>query len=171
MFIKYLEMNFILRPWELSDLESVSKHGTTKNISNFMSDSFPDSVEKWKLFLEYAISKKSILYRAIEINGEAVGGIGISPQSGIYRINAELGYWLGQDYWGQGIITNAITEIVKLAFEKFTINRIYATPFENNVASHKVLEKCGFKLEARFEKIVNKNGEFLDELVYAIRRE
>ena len=83
--------------------------------------------------------------------------------------NAELGYWLGKDFWGNGIMSQAIKEIVKLAFERYDIVRIYATPFENNYKSHKVLEKCGFKLEAKFDKVVLKNGELLDELVYAIR--
>jgi [ribosomal protein S5]-alanine N-acetyltransferase len=164
-------MEFKLRPWTIDDLESVTKNANNSNITNFMSDGFPNSIEKWKSFLEFAVIDESILYLAIEVNGQAVGGIGVSPKKDIMRNNAELGYWLSEDYWRQGIITSAIREIVKLAFAKFDINRIYATPFETNFASHKVLEKAGFTLEARFKKIVLKNGELLDELVYAIRRE
>lgn len=135
-----------------------------------MSDGFLDSIDKWKSFLNFATSSKSILYFAIEINGKAIGGIGVSKKTDIMRKNAELGYWLSEEYWGQGIMTKAINEIVKLAFETFDIIRIYATPFETNFASHHILEKTGFKLEARFKKIVLKNGELLDELVYAIRK-
>ncbi len=163
-------MEFKLRPWTTDDLESVSKNANNLNITKFMSDGFPNSIDKWKSFIEYASKDKSILYLAIEINGQAVGGIGVSPKKDIMRKNAELGYWLSEDYWGHGIITRAINEIVDLAFDRFDIDRIYATPFETNIASHKALEKSGFKLEARFEKIVIKNGELLDELVYAIRR-
>lgn len=163
-------MNFKLRKWKLSDLESIAAYGCNPKITKFMSDAFPDSVEKWQKFLEFSVSDESILYFAIEINEKAVGAIGISQQTGVMRKNAELGYWLGEEFWGNGIITEAIREIVQIAFEKLGIVRIFAKPFETNIASHKALEKAGFKLEARFEKIVFKNGEFLDEFVYAIRK-
>lgn len=164
-------MDFKLRPWTINDLGSLFKNANNINITKFMSDGFPDTIEKWKLFIEFATKNKTILYLAIDIKGQAVGGIGVSLKQDIMRKNAELGYWLSEDYWGQGIITKAIREIVKLAFETFDINRIYATPFETNFASHRALEKSGFILEARFKKIVYKNGEFLDELVYAVRKE
>jgi len=162
---------FSLRPWTSNDFENLSKHANNSKITQNMSDGFPNSVEKWKAFLEFAINNNEILYLAIDINGEAVGSIGISPKKDYMQKNAELGYWLSEKYWGKGIITEAIKEIVKLAFNKFDIVRIYATPFEKNYASHRALEKSGFKLEARFSKIVFKNGEMLDELVYAIRKE
>lgn len=163
-------MDFKLRPWTVNDLESVTKNADNLTIARFMSDGFPDTIDKWRKFIDFAMRDNSILYLAIDINGLAVGGIGVSPQKDIMRNNAELGYWLSENYWGQGIMSKAVQEIVTLAFDRFDINRIFATPFETNIASHKVLEKVGFKLEARFEKIVTKNGELLDELVYAIRR-
>ncbi|HQU84346.1 MAG TPA: GNAT family protein [Pyrinomonadaceae bacterium] len=163
-------MDFKLRKWKLSDLEIVAAYGCNPKITKFMSDAFPDSVEKWRKFLEFSTTVENNLYFAIEINGKAVGAIGVSLQTGVLRKNAELGYWLGEDFWGNGIITEAIREIVQIAFEKHDIVRIFAKPFETNIASHKALEKAGFKLEARFEKIIFKNGEFLDELIYAIRR-
>ena len=163
-------MDFKLRPWRTDDLDCVSKNADNPDITKFMSDGFPDSKDKWKSFLEFATNDTSILYLAIEIDGQAVGGIGVSPKKDVTRKNAELGYWLAEKYWGHGIMTRAIGEIVFLSFETLDINRIYATPFGSNFTSHRILEKAGFKLEARFEKIVIKNGEFLDELVYAIRR-
>ncbi len=164
-------MEFRLRPWEMSDLESVTKNAGDPEITRFMSDGFPDCTEKWQSFLQMATTNKSILYLAIEIGSRAVGGIGITPLKDIKQTNAELGYWLGQDYQGKGIMSRAIPAIVHRAFEKFTgLTRIYATPFGTNFASHRVLEKAGFQLEARFEKIILKNGELLDELVYALRR-
>jgi ribosomal-protein-alanine N-acetyltransferase len=98
-----------------------------------------------------------------------VGGIGIHPQTDIQRKNAELGYWLAESFWGNGIISNAIKQVVQFTFETYDINRIYARPFGTNIASQQVLEKNGFDLEARFEKTLIKNGELLDELIYAIR--
>ena len=163
-------MKYKLRPWSYNDLESAFQNADNYDIFKFMSDGFPNSLFKWKTFLEFTLKNDSILYLAIEINGQAVGGVGITPQKDIGRNNAELGYWLGKDYWGQGIMTNVIKDIVGLAFDKFTINRIYAKPFELNIASQRVLEKAGFVLEAKFIKTVIKNGELLDELFYAIRK-
>ncbi len=159
-----------LRPWTKDDLESLFKHACNENITKFMSDGFPNTKDKCKRFLEFATDNDSILYFAIDINSQAVGGIGVSPGTDIKRKNAELGYWISEDYWGQGIMTNAIKEIIKIAFNRYDIDRIYAAPFESNTASHRILEKNGFKLEARFEKNVYKYGAYLDELIYAIRR-
>jgi RimJ/RimL family protein N-acetyltransferase len=107
---------------------------------------------------------------AIDVNGEAIGGIGIHQQQDIMRKNAELGYWLAQPFWGNGIITRAIPQIVDYGFKTFDITRIFARPFSNNLRSIRVLEKCGFIHEATFKKTIWKNDEFLDEHFYAIRK-
>jgi len=107
---------------------------------------------------------------AIEVNGEACGSIGLHLQPDIYRKNAELGYWLARPYHGRGIMTGAVNQMVKYGFDTFAIDRIYARPFGNNPASKRVLEKAGFNLEAQLSKTLLKNGEMLDELIYAVRR-
>lgn len=161
--------DFKLRAWVKEDLNDLAKHACNEKITKFMSDGFPNTREKCEKFLDYVVGNNELLYFAIDINGEAVGGIGISQNSDIKRKNAELGYWLSEEHWGKGIMSKAIKEIVRIAFDKLDINRIYASPFETNYASHRILEKAGFKLEARFDKIVFKNGQFLDELVYSFR--
>ena len=85
--------------------------------------------------------------------------------------NAELGYWLAEPFWGKGIITYAIQEMVEYGFKTFDITRIFAIPFGTNIASQKALEKAGFILEARLNKTIFKNGEYQDELIYAIRKQ
>ena len=82
----------------------------------------------------------------------------------------ELGYWLAEPFWGNGIITEAIQQIVKYGFETFDITRIFARPYGYNIASQKALEKAGFTLEARFVDTFFKNGKFEDEWVYAVRK-
>jgi RimJ/RimL family protein N-acetyltransferase len=103
---------------------------------------------------------------AIEIEGEAAGSIGIFPQTDIHEKSAEIGYWLAEKYWRNGIMSSAIRDIVKYGFETFDIVRIYARPFSTNLGSQKVLEKAGFTLEARHKKALYKNGELMDELIY-----
>lgn len=165
-------MDFILRPWLLTDLDSLVKHANNEKIAKFMTDGFPHPYkeENGRAFIEFATKDNPIHIFAIEINGEAVGGIGIHPKADIERKNAELGYWLSEEYWGQGIITKAIKQMTEFAFTTFDINRVFARPFGNNIASQKVLEKAGFILEGKFENSFIKNAEYLDELIYAIRR-
>jgi [ribosomal protein S5]-alanine N-acetyltransferase len=136
-----------------------------------MTDKFPypytmdDAVN----FIEMASISVPSNILAIEVDGKAVGGIGIHIQPDIYQKNAEMGYWLGEPFWGRGIITNAITQMVDYGFKHWPINRIFARPFGTNLASQRVLEKAGFLLEGKFEKTLYKNGEYLDELIYATR--
>jgi RimJ/RimL family protein N-acetyltransferase len=81
-----------------------------------------------------------------------------------------MGYWLAEDYWGKGIMPEAIRQMVEYSFNNLDIDRIFARPFGINIASQRVLEKAGFILEARFEKTILKNGEHLDEMYYAVRK-
>ena len=165
-------MHFQLRPWALSDLDSLVRHANNPDIAKFMMDGFPHpyTEENGKAFIAFATKDDPIHIFAIDVEGEAIGGIGIHPQADVQRKNAELGYWLAEPFWGKGIITNAIKQVIEFGFKTYDINRIFARPYGTNIGSQKVLEKAGFVLEGRFEKTIFKNGEFLDELVYAVRK-
>lgn len=165
-------MNFILRPWSIDDLDSLVNFANNPDIAKFMSDQFPHpyTIEKGKAFIEFATKNTITNIFAIDVEGKAAGGIGIHPQEDIYCKNAEMGYWLAEPYWGKGIITKAVLQMIEYAFANFDISRIYARPFGTNTGSQKVLEKAGFVLEARITKSLFKNGEYLDELIYAVRR-
>lgn len=165
-------MLFTLRPWHINDLQSLVGYANNPNIAKNMADQFPHpyTIENGKAFIEMATSYSPLQIFAIDLKGMASGGIGIHPQKGIYRKNAELGYWLAEPFWGKGIITNAILQMVDYGFKTFDIDRIFARPFGHNIASQKVLEKSGFTLEARLEKTIIKNGEMIDELIYAVRK-
>lgn len=165
-------MEYRLRELKIEDAESIAKYANNYNISRFLTDAFPFpyGIEDARIFITKIAADPEVTILTIEVNGEAAGAIGIHPQSDIHRKNAELGYWLAEPYWGHGIVTRAIREIVELAFKKYTINRIFARPFSNNPASQRVLEKAGFSLEGRFSRTLIKNGEYLDELIYALRR-
>jgi RimJ/RimL family protein N-acetyltransferase len=165
-------MESVLRHWKPEDIENLIKYGNNPAIARYMSDGFPSPYtrEKGIRFIENAIKADPLRIFAIQFQGEAVGGIGIHPQDDIHRRNAELGYWLGEPFWGKGLVTQAVKEIVAYTFANFDLDRIFARPFGNNPTSHRVLEKAGFTLEARFSGTIFKNGEILDELIYGIRR-
>ena len=90
------------------------------------------------------------------------------PQSDVYRINAEIGYWIGEQYWRNGYATEAVKQLVALAFNQLGINRIYVDVFEYNVASMRVLEKIGFEKEAIIKLSVIKEGRIFNEYIYSI---
>lgn len=169
----YMEKEFNLRPWNIEDLNTLVNYANNWNIAKNMTDKFPFPYSKsdGKTFIEFATKEVPIHIFAIDIEGQAVGGIGIHPQHDIYRKNAELGYWLAEPFWGQGIITNAIKHAINFAFEIYDIDRVFARPFGTNTPSQRVLEKNNFVLEGKFEKVLIKDGELIDELIYAIRRE
>ncbi|WP_294226741.1 GNAT family protein [uncultured Chryseobacterium sp.] len=169
-----MEKEFKLRAWKKEDLKSLVKYANNLSIAKNMTDMFPHpySEADGMSFIEFATQPGSAHIFAIEVDGEAAGGIGIHPQHDIHRKNAELGYWLGKPFWGMGIISRAIRQALDFAFRNYNdIDRIFARPFGSNTASQKVLEKNGFVREAHFEKTLIKNGELQDELVYAVRRE
>jgi RimJ/RimL family protein N-acetyltransferase len=165
-------MDFILRAWKIGDLDSLVNYANNPNIAKFMMDQFPHpyTKEKGEAFIGFASQGNPVRLFAIDVNGKAVGGIGIHPLSDIESKNAELGYWLAEPFWGNGIITKAVIQMVDYGFKTFDLTRIFARPFGTNKASQRVLEKAGFKLEGSFEKTFFKNGEFVDELIYAVRR-
>ena len=165
-------MEFQLRPFSLSDLEDLVKHANNFNISKNLTDRFPHpyTPENGREFIEMTLGMEPVSVFAITIENKVVGGIGLHPQADVQRMNAELGYWLAEPFWGKGIAPRAIAQMVEFGFKNLNINRIFARPFGSNLASQRVLEKAGFALEARFEKTLIKNGVLEDELVYAVRQ-
>jgi len=166
-------MEMKLRKWNEADLDSLVKYANNKNIAKWLTNGFPHpyTQEDGKTYISMVTNDNPTKVFAIEVNSEAVGSIGIYPQSDIHEKNAEIGYWLAEAYWGQGIMTKAIQEIVEYGFRTFDLVRIFARPFSTNLKSQRVLEKAGFELEARLKKALFKNGEFMDELIYAKRND
>jgi RimJ/RimL family protein N-acetyltransferase len=164
-------IEFTLRKWKSEDAESLMKYADNPKIAANLTDQFPHPYkrENAEAFIAMATKNDPLNIFAISVNGEAVGGIGLHFQADIHRKNMELGYWVAEPFWGKGIMTKAVLQMVDYGFKTFDITRIFARPFGTNIASQTVLEKAGFILEARLDKTLYKNGEFLDELIYAVR--
>jgi RimJ/RimL family protein N-acetyltransferase len=106
--------------------------------------------------------------KAIVINGKAVGSIGICQQEDVERVSAEIGYWLGEEFWNRGIMTEAVKRMVRYAFENFSLHKIYAKVFGFNGASKAVLEKAGFSCEAILRQAALKRDVLTDLHYYTI---
>lgn len=166
-------MKIRLRPFTMNDLDAMVHHANNPKVAARLTDAFPSPYtrESGLLFLERVMAQNPAEVLAIEVDGEVVGNIGIHPQQDVNRLNAELGYFIGEEHWGKGIATEAIRLMVKYAFEHFKIDRIFARPFGSNLASQRVLEKAGFVFEAKIPGILIKNGQLEDELFFGIRRQ
>jgi [ribosomal protein S5]-alanine N-acetyltransferase len=158
-----------LRSWKLDDAESLARHANNPRVARTLRDRFPHpyTIEIARAWLPTVASAEPVTSFAIEADGEAVGGIGLSMGTDVARRSVEIGYWLSEDYWGRGIMTEAVAAAAEFGFANLDICRMYAHTFSNNPASARVLEKAGFTFEGRLRKSVFKNGEFLDELIYA----
>jgi [ribosomal protein S5]-alanine N-acetyltransferase len=160
----------LLRPWSTADTRALVRHANNPGIAERMRDGFPSPYtrEDAERFIAMAIGDHQHIFLAIEVDGEAVGGIGVHLLEDVYHRSAELGYWLSEEYWGKGIVSDAVRTLLPIAFREHDIIRIQAGVFENNPASMKVLERCGFVLEAIHRKAVTKQGKTLDEHLYVI---
>ena len=138
----------------------------------YMRDGFPYPYTERDAELFVKIAKKShtAFMLAIEVNDQAVGGIGIHFLNDVYRGTAEIGYWLSEEYWVRGIVTDAVNAMIAIAFENYPLQRLQAGIFASNPASMRVLEKCGFSCEAIHKKAVTKNGVVMDEHLYVLLR-
>jgi len=159
-----------IRNWRLDDAESLARHANNRKVSLTLRDRFPHpyTIEDARNFLERAtIDQGSEKVFCIEIDGAAVGGIGMKPGEDVYRLSAEFGYWLSEEFWGQGIMSEVVPAFVDYCFANFPLNRMFASAYANNPASARVLEKAGFVFEGRLRNNVIKDGQILDSLLYA----
>lgn len=161
----------LLRAWRADDLDSLVANASDESVSRGLRDRFPypytgDDGRAW---LARAIDESDRAW-AIELDGAAVGGISLHPGSDVHRHSAEIGYWIGQRYWGRGLITAILGAFTPRAMHAFRLYRVFAAVYANNPASMRVLEKCGFAREGVQKSAVVKRGELLDLYVYARTR-
>jgi [ribosomal protein S5]-alanine N-acetyltransferase len=158
-----------IRQWRLDDAESLARHANNRKVWLAVRDLFPHPYTNQDAneFLQRTVSEQPAMKFCIEIEGAAVGGIGVHPVQDVHRHTATVGYWLGEEFWGRGIMTEAVTAVTDFCFQNFPLRRISAEVFANNPASARVLEKTGFTFEGRLKNDVLKDGKLLDSLLYA----
>jgi RimJ/RimL family protein N-acetyltransferase len=157
-----------IRSWRKEDVDSVVRLADNPAVARNLRDRFPHPYGRKdaKAWIRSARAAHPETVFALEVDGEAVGGIGLHPQEDVHRRAMEIGYWLGEPYWGRGIVTEAVRALTRYAFETFDVARVYAYVYEWNPASARVLEKAGYRLEGRLRKAVTKEGTTMDMLVY-----
>ncbi len=165
-------MDCVIREWRIEDKNSLAEMLNNKNILDNLRDGlpYPYTVNDAEEFIASMLSadKTKTFAFAITVNDVAIGSIGVFRCDNIHSQTAEMGYYLGEPYWGNGFGTSAVNQICKYIFENTDIIRIFAEPFEYNRASCHVLEKAGFKFEGTLHSNAVKNGKVLDMKMYAL---
>jgi ribosomal-protein-alanine N-acetyltransferase len=168
-----IEPNFFLRPLEIADAKRLALLANNPKIASKMTNLFPHPYkysDAYNFITKVAQQKVDQIW-GIDWQGELVGVCGIHPQEDVYAPNAELGYWIGEEYWGNGITAKAVEALINFSWEKWKIlERIFAGIYSNNPQSARVLQKLGFEQEACFKRSILKLGELLDTHIYAVYR-
>ena len=161
-----------IRKWELSDAKELSMALSNRKIQDNLRDGLPypyteqDGADYISAML--SADENETFAFAITVDEKVVGSIGVFRQGNIHRQTAELGYYVAEEYWGKGIMTEAVNQICEYVFEKSDIVRIYAEPFAYNAASCRVLEKAGFQYEGTLRSNAVKNGKVIDMKMYSL---
>lgn len=166
------KVSYMLRPLKMEDAYSIAYNADNQNIWNNVRDYFPHpySVQDAMDFISFVTEKPSVQDFAIVVEGEAVGCLGYIPGSDVERISAEVGFWIGEDYWNRGVMSSAVKELINYVFDNTEIVRLFAVVFEGNFASMKVLEKAGFKKLTILHNAAVKNGNMIDLHYFEIQK-
>lgn len=167
-------MSCMIRKWRISDRERLAEMLNNPKVLDNLRDGLPypytpaDGEEYITSML--AADETSTFAFAITVDGVVIGSIGVFRQENIHFRTAELGYYIGEPYWGKGYTTSAVEQVCRYVFDHSDILRIFAEPFARNTASCRVLEKAGFQFEGTLRGNAVKNGEVLDMKLYALVR-
>jgi len=163
----------VVREFRTDDAASLARHGNNRKVWLNLRDLFPHPYTEAHAagYIAHVRKRPEILSFAIDVGGQAVGGISLRRGEDIERFTAELGYWLGEEYWGRGMTTDAIRDVTERGFALHGLIRIFAVPFTRNVASCRVLEKNGYAREGLMRQSAFKDGVAEDQYLYAALRE
>jgi len=150
-------------------VESLLENANNRSVWRNLGDRFPhpytvSDADRWFSFLEKAAVA---MHWAIEVEGRAVGGVGVDPGELEFIKTGRFGYWLGESYWNRGIMTEVVRAASDYVLQNFELVRLEAPVFEWNPASMRVLEKCGFVREGVLRRCIFKDGEIIDAILYA----
>jgi RimJ/RimL family protein N-acetyltransferase len=164
-----------IRKWKLTDAKDIAVALSNKKIQDNLRDGLPypyseqDGIDYISSML--SANEDETFAFAITLDDKVIGSIGVFRQQNIHRQTAEMGYYIAEEYWGKGIMTDAVKQICEYVFKNSDILRIYAEPFAYNTGSCRVLEKAGFQYEGTLRNNAVKNGKVIDMKMYSLLRE
>ena len=159
-----------VRSFRESDAAELARHANNHKVWLQLRDRFPHpyTIDDARGFIAFAGGANPETAFAVTVDDQPVGSIGAVLGEDVERCSAEVGYWLGESYWGRGIATRALVSFTEYAFATYEVERLFAVPLAGNTASCRVLEKAGYRLEGRMRRSAVKDGVVQDQLLYAI---
>ena len=160
-----------IRKWRLADAKDLAMALSNKKVQDNLRDGLPypyteqDGEDYISLMLD--ADENNTFAFAVTVGEKVTGSISAFRQDNIHRQSAELGYYIAEEYWGKGIMTEAVKKLCNYVFTHTDIIRIYAEPFSYNIASCCVLEKAGFTCEGTLRSNAVKNGKVQDMKMYS----
>ncbi len=159
----------LLRPFVAADAESLAHHGNDHDVWKNLRDRFPHpyAPADAESYIAHVASRPIQTNFAIVVEDAAIGSISLMLGDDIARRSAEVGYWIGREFWGRGIMVDAVRATTRYAFDVLGLVRVFAIPFVPTTRSVRVLEKAGYVLEGVMRHSAVKEGVLLDQLLYA----
>jgi RimJ/RimL family protein N-acetyltransferase len=160
---------YILRDWQKADAPSIAKYANNRKIWLNLRDAFPHPyrLQDAEAFIDSVMNSAPMTVFALATPQEAIGSIGLMVGKDVHRYTAELGYWLGEPFWGKGIMPLAVVRLTAYALHDLKLQRVHAQPYTSNRASARVLEKAGFRCEGILRSSAFKDGKVLDQFLYS----
>ena len=164
---------YLLREWRATDCTSLARYANNINIWRNVRDRFPHpyTEEDGRFFIGNIVPQSPGYEFAIVIDGEAAGGIGLVRQSDVERLSAEIGYWIGRPFWGQGLIPEAGRELLRYCLENTGAQRVWCSHYAGNEKSKRVIENCGWSIELTCERPALVDDALRPTLFYALTKE
>jgi ribosomal-protein-alanine N-acetyltransferase len=153
-----------LREYADSDLERLVSLANNQNVSRYLVYTFPYpyTLKDAEWWIGTGSKQNGAITRVIEYQEVFVGSVGITPQNGWRDHLGEIGYWVTEDYWRKGIATAALQQMTDYGFTNRNFRKLYAPVLAPNIASMRVLEKCGYHREAILKDEAHKGGTYFD---------
>ena len=160
---------YIIRNWRMKDAPTIAKYANNRKIWMNLRDAFPHpySLQDAESFISRSIESSAKNNFAIATQSEAIGSIGLMLGKDVHRFTAEMGYWLAEPFWGNGIMTQAVKSVTTYGIDELRLHRVFAEPYTTNQASARVLEKAGFTCEGILRSSVFKNNKVLDQFMFS----
>lgn len=165
---------FALRAWRLEDAESLATNADNRNVWTNLRSRFPRpyTAAVARSWISRCVSGHDRgLQLAIDVDGLAVGGISVDVVTAKSPRIGEIGYWLGEAYWGRGIAGRAVRDVCPVAYERLALDRLRAVVRSGNTASVRILEGCGFQAQSRMRRSDRRPGSAVVEIVYTRDRD
>jgi [ribosomal protein S5]-alanine N-acetyltransferase len=171
--MQIVRANCLLRPLVAADAESLARHANDCGVWENLRDRFPHpyALADAESYIAHTAARSVQTSFGIIVDDQAIGTIGLMLGDDIARQSAEVGYWIGREFWGRGIVVEALRAITRHAFETLSLDRVFAVPFATTTRSARVLEKAGYVKEGVMRHSAVKDGKLLDQLLYAAYRD